>query len=442
MPFAHIKGPLPGPESKKLLQRWHRYEADVVGFQAPVVWKSGRGALVTDVDGNTYIDWTSGVLVTNVGHCHPHLVQAVQKASAELLNNYECANTYRILAAERLVKALPKHLNRCFFLTTGSECVEAAIRMMRRKTGKFEILSFHGGFHGRTIGALAVGGLPGPKRLYGPTLPGVIRAPFPNPYRDPLGLCKGGPEFKRYFEYLDELILCNSTGSLAGAIVEPYQGAAGFVFPPKGWLARLERWLRDRGMLFTLDEVQSSYGRTGRMWAMEHENLTPDIVVIGKGIGSGVPVAAVAARAEVFACLRKGEMSSTLGGNPVASAGTIAVLEIMEQEKLADRAARMGSYMKRKLQAVARRCRYLGDVRGMGLVMGLEFVKDKKTKEPAPELIRPVIEGCANRGLLVGAVGMYGNVIRVAPPLVITREQIDESVAILDQVLSRLRLKL
>lgn len=440
MGITHVDGPLPGPVSKKLLARWHRVEADVVGFQAPLVWKTGRGAVVTDVDGNTYIDWTAGVLVANVGHCHPHLVEAVQKATAELINNYECANEYRIVAAERLVKALPPHLDRCFFLTTGSETVEAALRLMRRKTGRFEILSFHGGFHGRTFGALAVGGLPGPKRRYGATLPGVIRAPYPNPYRDPLGLCRGGPEFERYFDYLDELVLCNSTGDLAGAIVEPYQGASGFVFPPKGWLSRLERWLRDRGLLYTLDEVQSSYGRTGTMWAMEHENLTPDIVVIGKGIGSGVPVAAIAARSEVFACLKKGEMSSTLGGNPVASAGAIAVLDIMEEEKLAERAARLGAYMKRKLQAVARRCPYLGDVRGMGLVMGLEFVKDKKTRAPAPELIRPVIEGCANAGLLVGAVGMFGNVIRVAPPLVITRAEIDESVAILDKVLGGLKL--
>ncbi len=440
MGITHVKGPLPGPESKKLLDRWHRVEADVVGFQAPVVWKTGRGAVVTDVDGNTYIDWTAGVLVANVGHCHPHLVEAVQKASAELINNYESANEYRVIAAERLVAALPNHLDRCFFLTTGSESVEAALRLMRRKTGRFEILSFHGGFHGRTFAALAAGGLPGPKRQYGPTLPGIIRAPFPNPYRDPLGLCRGAPDFERYFNYLDELVLCNSTGSLGGAIVEPYQGASGFVFPPKGWLTRLERWLRDRDLLYTLDEVQSSYGRTGTMWALEHENLTPDIVVIGKGIGSGVPVAAVAARSEIFACLKKGEMSSTLGGNPVASAGAIAVLDIMEKEKLAEQSAKLGAYMKSKLQAVARHCPYLGDVRGMGLVMGLEFVTDKKTREPAPELIRPLIEECANQGLLIGAVGMYGNVIRVAPPLVITRAEIDESVAIMDNVLGGLKL--
>ncbi len=440
MGITRVNGPLPGPKGKELLDTWHKYEADVVGFQAPVVWESARGCVVTDVDGNRYIDWTSGVLVTNVGHCHPHLVAAAQRASAELLNNYECANTQRILAAERLVKAFPRHLDKCFFLSTGSEAIEAATRLMKRRTGRFEIVSFEGGFHGRTTAAMSMGGMPGPKKQYGPVLPGVIRLPFPNPYRDPYGWCKDGPDFKRYFDHLDAILLANSTGSLAGAIVEPYQGAAGFVFPPKGWLRKLEEWIRRHEMLFTLDEVQSSYGRTGRMWALEHEGLTPDIMVVAKGLGSGVPVSVVGATADVFACLKKGEMSSTFGGNPVASAAVIAVLEIMEKEDLCGNAARMGKYMKAKLQAVARRCPYLGDVRGMGLVMGLEFVKDKKTREPAPELIKPLIEACANHGLLIGSVGMYGNVIRVAPPLVITKAEIDESVEILDKLWRRLRL--
>lgn len=435
MGVTRVRGPLPGPNGSKLLKRWHRYEADVVGYQAPVVWDHARGCVVTDVDGNTYIDWTSGVLVTNVGHCHPDLVREVVKATERLLNNYECPNVERIAAAERLVNALPSHLNRCFFLSTGSEAVEAAVRLVKRHTGKFEILSFWGGFHGRTVTAASVGGLPGPKRRYGPVLPGVIRAPFPNPYRDPAGWCDHGPDFETYFAFLDDLVAANSTGNLGGVVVEPYQGAAGFIFPPKGWLRRLERWTRARGLLFVLDEVQSSYGRTGRMWALEHERLTPDIVIIGKGIGSGVPVSAVAARAAIFTSLRKGEMSSTMGGNPVASAAVVAVLEIMERENLARRAAVMGAYMKKRLLQLQKRSPILGDVRGMGLVLGLEFVKDKRTKQPSPEITRRVINHCAANGLLVGSVGLHGNVIRVAPPLVITRAEADESIDILGRVL-------
>ena len=435
---VQIKTRIPGPEGEKLLEKWHRYEADVVGYQAPAVWKSARGCLVNDVDGNVFIDWTSGVLVTNVGHCHPHLVKATQRASEDLLNNYESATTYRIEAAEKLVKVLPKPLDKCFFLSTGSEAIEGALRLMKRYTGKFEILSFEGGFHGRTPGAASVGGLGGPKRKYGPTIPGSIRAPYPNPYRDPLGLCDGGPDYKKYFDYLEFILATNSTGSLAGVIVEPYQGAGGFIFPPAGWLKKLREWAREKGILFTLDEVQASYGRTGKMWASDHEDLQPDLLALGKGIGSGVSVSAIGSTSEIFGCLAKGEMSSTYGGNPVSSAAVTAVLEIFEKEDLVGNSRVMGDYLKGRLLEMAEACPYLGDVRGMGLVMGMEFVKDKQTKEPAPELIRTVIDECARKGLLVGSVGMYGNVLRVAPPLVITREQADESLAIMQDVLGLL----
>jgi len=440
MSIAKVKAPLPGPKGKVLLEKWHQFEADAVGFQAPVVWDHAKGCVVTDVDGNTYLDWTCGVLVTSVGHCHPHLVEAAQHATARLLNNYECANVERIAAAERLVKALPKHLDKCFFLSTGSEATEAAARLMKRKSGKFEILSFECGFHGRTLHAASMGGLAGPKRAYGPTVPGIIRAPFPNPYRDPYGWCKEGPDFKTYFDHLDTIIMTNSTGSLAGVIVEPYQGAGGVIFPPRGWLKQLERWIRNRGLLFTLDEVQSSYGRTGKMWAMEHEDLKPDIVTIGKAIGCGVPVSAVAATSEVFSCLNKGELSSTLGGNPVASAAVSAVLDIYEKEPLVENSASMGAYMKERLEAMKAKSPHLGDVRGMGLIIGLEIVKDQKTKVPAPELIKPLIVDCANHGLLIGSVGAYGNVIRVAPPLTITKAEADESLEIMAGALSRLKL--
>ncbi len=436
MKYANVNSSLPGPKSKELIEKWHKFEADATGFQAPVVWDHAKGCIVTDVDGNNYIDWTSGVLVTNVGHCHQHLVEAVQKASADLLNNYECPNDYRVAAAEKLVNALPNHLDKCFFLSTGSEAVEATIRLMKRKTGKFEILSFEGGFHGRMMNAASVGGLAGPKKNFGPTVPGAIRAIYPNSYRDPFGFCDDGPEFNKYFDYLDSTVRANSTGCLAGVIVEPYQGAAGFIFPPKGWLKKLRMWAKAKGLLFTLDEVQASYGRTGKMWAMEHEGLEPDIVTIGKAIGCGVPVSAVASTTDIFSCLQKGELSSTLGGNPVSSAAVTAVLEIYENENLVENSQKMGEYMKASLLKIQGKCKYLGDVRGMGLIMGLEFVKDKTTKEPAPELIKTIITRCAEKGLLVGSVGVFGNVIRVAPPLVITPEIADESLGILEDVLT------
>ncbi|MCC6682042.1 MAG: aspartate aminotransferase family protein [Phycisphaeraceae bacterium] len=432
--FTSVKTSLPGPRSRQLIERWHKAEADTTGFQAPVVWDSGKGVIVTDVDGNRYIDWTSGVLVTNIGHSHPKLIAAVQHAVTKLINNYECPTEARVLAAESLVAHLPDHLDKCFFLTTGSEAVESCLRIMKRKTSRFETIGFYGGFHGRTSGAAGIGGLTGPKRGYGPTTPGAIRAPYPYPYRSPVG---GGEQglIDYCMSMLEESVRANSAGSLAGLMVEPYLGAAGFIFPPDGYLTTLQQWARDKGILFTLDEVQSSYGRTGKLWAMQWENLTPDLVCIGKGIGNGIPTAAVAARGDVIDCLGKGDMSSTVGGNPVSSAAVCAILEVMDEENLADRALVMGKLIKARLLQIQEKSRYLGDVRGRGLVMGLELVKDKKTKEPAANLTKQLIVRCAENGLLIGSVGIFGNVIRVAPPLCISEAEAHESLDIMEQSL-------
>ncbi|HOJ20717.1 MAG TPA: aspartate aminotransferase family protein [Armatimonadota bacterium] len=434
---ACVKGPLPGPRSRELFERWRKAEAQCAGYQAQVVWDHARGVVVTDVDGNTFLDWTSGVLVTNVGHCHPALVQAIQQASEKLLNNYECLNEPRVIAAEKLTSVLPRPLDRCFFLSTGSETVEAAVRIMKRKTGNYEVISFYGGFHGRTYAAAAAGGMPGPKKGYGPTLPGAIRAPYPYCYRCPF---KAKPETcgMLCLEFLDDCVRANSTGSLAGLIVEPYQGASGFIFPPEGWLSRLEQWVRSKGLVFTVDEVQASYGRTGKFWAVEWEGVQPDLLCIGKGIGSGLPVSAIAARSEVIGVLGPGEMSSTMGGNPVASACVTAVIDIMLRENLAENARRMGELLGKRLREIQERSPYVGDVRGKGLVFGVELVKDKATKEPAPDLTRKLIDVAAQNGLLIGSVGVFGNVIRVAPPLVINEAELDESLEIFERSLGQL----
>ncbi len=434
MGITRVNGPLPGPRGRQLLDEWHRWEADTTGFQAPVVWDSASGVVVTDVDGNRYLDWTSGVLVTNIGHCHPTLVKAVQDAVAKLINNYECPTEARIRAARDLVNHLPAHLDKCFFLTTGSEATEACTRIMKRKTGCFEMIGFHGGFHGRTYAGASVGGMVGPKRGYGPTMPGVIRVPYPYPYRSPVGGGDAGL-IDYCMTMLDEAVRANSTGSLAGLLVEPYLGAAGFIFPPDGYLTALEAWAREKGILFALDEVQSSYGRTGTMWAMEHEGLTPDVVAIGKGIGCGIPTAAVAARGDVIGVLGKGEMSSTVGGNPVSSAAVSAILEVMDSEALVANGVKIGATLNKRLREIQDRSRHLGDVRGRGMVMGLELVVDKATKEPAPDLTRQLICRCAEHGLLIGSVGIYGNVIRVAPPLVMNEAQAHESLDIMERAL-------
>lgn len=435
MKHSCVKTAIPGPNSAALIREWHKYEYDACGYQASVVWDRGEDCIVTDVDGNKFIDWTSGVLVTNVGHCHPRMVKAMQDAVAKLINSYECPTRYRIDAAKALMEVAPRHMGKCFFFSTGAEATEVAMRIMKRRTGKFEILGFETGFHGKTALAAAAGGLAGPKKGFGPTVPGVIRAIYPSAYRDELGFCSDGPEFRKYFNYLDGVIAANSVGSLAGLIVEPYQGSGGFNFPPKGWLKALEKWARARGILFTLDEVQAGYGRTGTMFACEHEGLTPDIITLGKGIGCGASVSAVVGTEDVFHAFGRGEMSSTLGGNPVATSVIPVILDIMKEQGLVENSAKMGAYMHSKLVEIMNRCPKVGDVRGMGLINGVEFVQDKATKEPATaEMIHAVIDRCASKGLLVGSVGRFGNVIRVAPPLTITKDLVDESCAIFEEV--------
>ena len=266
-------------------------------------------------------------------------------------------------------------------------------------------------------------------------MPGSIRVPFPYCYRCPFR-AKPDQCGQLCLDYLDDAVRANSAGSLAGLLVEPYLGTAGFVFPPDGWLPRLESWLRTRGLLFTLDEVQASYGRTGKFFAMEWEGLTPDIVCIGKGLGGGVPASAIAARQEVIGTLKQGEMSSTMGGNPVACAAVVAVVDIMRREKLEDNARRIGGLMKKRLEAMKEKCPYIGDVRGRGLVMGVELVKDKNGKEPAPDLTRKLIDLAAARGLLIGSVGVFGNVIRVGPPLVISEAEAHESLDIFESAIA------
>ncbi len=432
--ITHVKDALPGPEARTLLDIGKQYEVQCHGYQAPVVWDRAKGVVVTDVDGNQYIDWTSGVLVTNVGHCHPKLVKAIQNAAEKVLNCYEFPTAPRVMLAKRMVEITPPHLDKAFFLTTGSEATEAAMRVAKKYTGNFEIVSFHGGFHGRTAGARSAGGLGGVKRGYGPLTPGYIHVPYPHCYRCPF---KAEPESCGFLclEYIDTVVRNLSTGSLAGLIVEPYQGSAGFIFPPEGYMKQLERWVRDRGLVFILDEVQSSFGRTGKFFAMEWEDLKPDLVCVGKGIGSGVPISALMATSEVVSTLKPGDLGSTLGGNPFSCSGALAVIDIVQEEKLVENVARVGEILKRRLLEIKEKSRYLGDVRGRGMVLGLEFVKDKKTKEPAPDITIRVINESAQNGVLVGKVGIFGNVIRVAPPLIMNEEEAHESLDIMEKVI-------
>jgi 4-aminobutyrate aminotransferase len=405
--------------------------------QIPVVWDHAEDVWVYDVDGNKYLDFTSGVLVANVGHSHPRHVEAIRRQAGRLMNCYSFPTPERIELAERLAQILPSNLDRIFLLTTGSEATEAAIRIAKRYSGKHEILGFYGAFHGRTYGPMSVAGSINTRRKFGPPLPGGIVAPYAYCYR--CAYDKKYPECDFYcVKILDRIIESSSSGDLGAVITEPYQGGAGFINPPEGWLKELALWAQDRGLLFIVDEVQSSFGRTGKMFAIEWEDVKASMLCIGKGVGSGMPTSALAGEGEIFKCMEPGEMSSTTGGNPLSSAAALAVIDIMEQERLPENALEMGSYLLKRLNGLKADYECVGDARGMGLALGLEIVENKSTKAPSAALCRKIILCAAQYGLMMGRVGIYGNVIRVAPPLTIKQQECDLAIAILERVLSEL----
>ena len=437
MAVANVKTNIPGPKSAELLKTWRENELPT-GYQAQIAVDHAEGAVIYDVDGNSFIDWTSGVLVTNIGHCHPTLVKAVQEASARMMNVYEWCNPYRVNAAKDLMSVAPPQMGHCFFLSTGSEATDAAVRIMKRATGNFEIISFYGGFHGRTISTASIGGLPKDKKHMGPMVPGQLRIPFPYCYRCPFRSC---PEKCGFMcvEFASEVVRAGSTGSIAGFIGEPYQGTSGFVVPPEGYWKEMEKWIRDIGAVFTIDEVQASYGRTGTMWAVEQEGITPDIITVGKGIGSGISVSAILVKDEIAKkAMEPGELGSTYGGNPISCAAVSAVIKVLKEENIIENSQKIIRILEKRLPALKEVSPFVGDVRGRGMVWGIELVEDRETKEPAPEKVLKLIDLCAQNGLLIGKVGVFGNVVRVGPPLVITEEQINESLDIMAKCLKML----
>ena len=427
---------LPGPKSQEYLAKSRKFEPVCIGDQMPVVWREAHGCIITDVDDNEFIDWCSGVLVTNVGHCHPDYVAALKDQCDHLHNCYDFLSPQRADLAEKIISVSPDYLDKVFLVTTGSDATEAALRMVRRYSGKWEILAFHGAFHGRTMGAASAGGSLGVKAGYGPMVPGFIHSPFPYCYRCPLGQESCETCGFKCLEFIDWVISKESTGQLGAVMTEPYQGGAGSIIPPPGWFEQLEAWRKDKGLLLILDEVQSSFGRTGKMFAMEHYGIEPDLVTLGKGLGSGVPCSAVLGRSCVMDALPAGSMGSTNGGNPLSCAAALAAIEILQKENLVENSARLGAVMHKAFREMQDKYEPLGDVRGQGLVLGLEIVEDKVSKKPARELTRRIVEECWQRGLvLLAPIGMYGNVLRVAPPLVVTEAEVQESLGIFEDAM-------
>jgi 4-aminobutyrate aminotransferase / (S)-3-amino-2-methylpropionate transaminase / 5-aminovalerate transaminase len=435
-----IKTELPGPKGKVAIEMARKYEPRSMSEQPPIVWRKGERCYVEDVDGNIFLDFCSGVLVANAGHSHPKLVAEIKDQADKVINCYDFVNEYTPALAKKLVEITPPNLEKAFILSTGSEATEAAIKLARKYTGRYEIISFQGAFHGRTYGAMSIGG----KRSgagtkgFGPFLPGTVIAPFAFCYRCVFD--KTYPACKLHcLKYLDWLVETETEDNIACVITEVYQGGAGSIIPPVDWMQGLEQWCKKKGIVFIIDEVQASFGRTGKLFGFEHYGVTPNLLCLGKGISSTLPVSALVGEAKIMDVLTAGSMSSTHGGNAMGARVALKNIEVILEEGLVENSAKVGAEVLARCKAMEQKYEIMGEARGQGLVLGLEIVKSKAGKVPAAEVAKKIADRCARKGLMmIAPIGLYGNVLRIAPPLVITSEEAKLGCDILESVIAEL----
>jgi 4-aminobutyrate aminotransferase len=400
------------------------------------VAERGEGAIIEDVDGNRFLDFNAGIAVVAAGHCHPRVVEAIRKQAARLIHMSGTDFYYEELVAlaEKLAEIAPGNVpRRVSFGNSGAEAIEGSIKLARYATGRDKIIAFFGGFHGRTLGALSLTARKAAQRRhFGPLIPGVVHAPYPYCYRCPFGRQPEGCAVECVKHIEDTLLKTIAPPEETAAIVvEPVLGEGGYVAPPKKFFDELARVAGQNGILLIFDEVQSGMGRTGKMWAAEHFGAVPDILAVAKGIASGMPLGATVARADLMTW-PPGAHASTFGGNPVCCAAALATIALLE-EGLVENAARMGAHLMDRMREWPARFPHVGEVRGLGLMIGIELVRDQQTREKAPELRDRVLRQAFERGLLV--LGAGDNAIRLCPPLVVTREQCDFAMETLEECL-------
>jgi 4-aminobutyrate aminotransferase len=402
----------------------------------PLVAARGEGAMIEDVDGNRFLDFNAGIAVASTGHCHPKVVQAIVEQSKRLIHMSGTDFYYEnmVQLAEKLAAIAPgRGPHRVYFGNSGAEATEAAMKLARYHTGRDKFVAFAGSFHGRTMGALSLTGSKVVQRKgFGPLVPGVYHAHFPDPYRRPDGVSVDDYAVScvRFIE--DELFrTIVPAEEVAAIVVEPIQGEGGYLVPPPAFHQELRRLADHHGILLIFDEVQSGMGRTGKMWAADHFGVAPDIFTTAKGIASGLPLSAMIARAEIMNW-PPGAHASTFGGNPVAVAAALATIELLERELIAN-AEQIGRHILERMAHWSKRFPHVGDVRGLGLMIGFELVRDPQTKERAPQIRDRIQEMTFERGLLV--LGAGRNSIRLCPPLMITRDQADFAVDTLEECL-------
>jgi len=430
--FRRIRTPIPVPESVPILEDLRRYEPRSMTGQPLVLWDRAEGCQVYDRWGNMWLDWSSGVLVTSAGHGRQEMVEAIRAQAAKpLLHNYCFPSELRAKLAKRLVEMTPDGLDKVFILTTGSETTECALKLARthgRAVGgdrKIGIVSFEGAFHGRTLGAQMIGGSPALKEWIVNLDPDMWQVPFPDGY-----WCED-TSFDLFLKTLDEKGV--TPDRVAGVITETYQGG-GASFLPVEYARRLAAWCREHDIVLIMDEVQAGFGRTGKPFGFQHYDIVPDLACFGKGISGGLPLSAVMGRADLLDQYEPGSMTSTHTGNPVCTAAALANLDIIEREKLWDRAAQMGAILLDEMLRLQKKYpRVIGSVQGKGLVAALHIVKDGR-KEANADLAFDIVERCVEKGLLFfSPVGRAS--VKIAPPLCINEEQVRDGAAVLDEAI-------
>jgi 4-aminobutyrate aminotransferase len=401
------------------------------------VAKSGRGVVVTDVDGNEFLDFSAGIAVTSTGHCHPEVVAAIQKQAGELIHMSGTDFYYEnmVQLAERLSRIAPMPgPHKIYYGNSGTEAIEAALKLARYHTKRQDVIAFFGAFHGRTMGALSLtASKPQQKRRFAPLVPGVTHIRYPDVYRG----CSGGAQDAEAFalgcaRFIEDKLFKTTLApeEVAAIFVEPVQGEGGYVIAPTPFMQELRRTCDRHGILLVVDEVQSGVGRTGKWWAVEHTGVQPDIVCMAKGIASGMPLGVTVSRADIMDWV-PGSHASTFGGNPVCIAAALATLDVIEKDGLLAHSAELGGYMLKRMVDWPAKYRIVGDVRGRGLMIGVEIVKDQKTKEYGAELRDRIVQRAFEHGILF--LGCGPSTVRISPPLVVTKDEADAAIDILEE---------
>lgn len=435
---ARIITPPPGPNARKMLSRDKKVVSPSYPRDYPFVMERGQGAQVWDVDRNRYIDWMAGIAVNASGHSHPKLVKALQEQSEKFIHiSSDYYHESMIRLGERINEIAPMKENvGVFFANSGTEAVEAAIKLARYATKRQRFIGFLGAFHGRSMGSLSftASKFVQQERFF-PTMPGVVHVPFPDPYRPVLDLNRDGDYGDTVVDYIERVIFQSilPPDECAAIVLEPIQGEGGYVVPPNNFFPRLRELCDKHGILLIADEVQSGVGRTGKWWAIQHWNVEPDIVCIAKGIASGMPLGLMAARQSIMKKWAPGAHGNTYGGNPLACQAALTTLELVENGMM-DNAAEMGEFIMDALAEMQVRHSSIGDVRGKGLMIGVEFVQDKTTKQPAHQLREDIVHHAFQTGLLL--LGCGRSTIRIAPPLMIQKSLVEEALEIFEEAVT------